>query len=77
MIKPGEVNEIKILNSMESILTLMLDNYPTDKRVRKLWKKAISLTRKARKKQFDIVNRYINYGIKKNRFSPVLKKGNT
>jgi len=61
MIKLDEVNEVKILNGMESILTLMVDNYPIDKRARKLWKKSLALTRKARKRQFDIVNRYIDY----------------
>lgn len=64
MIKPNEANEIKILNGIESVINLMVDNYPIDKRVRKLWKKAISLTRKARKKQYDITNRYIDYGRK-------------
>jgi len=64
MIKPNEANEIKILNGIESVINLMVDNYPIDKRVRKLWKKSLALTRKARKKQFDITNRYIDHGRK-------------
>jgi len=64
MLKKNEVNEIKILNGMESIITLMVDNYPIDRRVRKLWKKSLSLTRKAMKRQYIIASRYIDYGRK-------------
>lgn len=61
MLKQNEINEVKILNGMESIITLMVDNFPIDKRIRKLCKKSLALARKARKKQFIIVSKYINY----------------